>query len=170
MGKLVNCEIILDIELIEKISGGNQRFEISFTTQAKDEYVLIFDFVWDMRYSIENGYIDRFYKFIRDVQEVSSVLLVENSDYIKYFENQVSGTRPIDDIKNYIIYDSIDTVIEILTIQAPTLIKLNPRSLGGLMTDHIKLLYKRIRSLRHYSIGAIPHDNEPLRLYRRLQV
>jgi hypothetical protein len=124
MERLVNCGIILDIEMIDNISGGNQYFEIFFTTQTKERYMLIFNLVWDMRYSIENGYIDRFYKFIRDVQEVSSVLLVEDSDYIKYFEHQVSGTIPVDDIKNYLVHDAFDTVVEILTNRVPILVKL----------------------------------------------
>jgi hypothetical protein len=124
MERLVNCEFILDIEMIEKISGDNQYFEITFTTQTKERYKLVFNQVWDLRYSIENGYIARFAKFIRAVSEVSSVLLVENSEAIKYFEYQVDGTRTVDEIKDYIVHDAFDTVLEILTIRTPILVKL----------------------------------------------
>jgi hypothetical protein len=124
MEKIVNCEIIIDIELIENISGGNQYFEIEFVTKEKDRYKLSFDFVWDMRYSIENGYIDKFYKFERSNEVESSIYIVENSDYVKYFENQSSGTLPMKDVKNYILSDKVDTVVEILTIKEPLLEKI----------------------------------------------
>jgi len=124
MEKLVNCEIIVNIHEIELISGGNRQFEIGFLTEGKEHYKLIFDSVWDMRYSIEEGYIDRFYNISREIEQKSSVLLVENSDYLKYFEKQVSGTRPINKVKNYILFDAIDTVVEILTSKPAVLLKL----------------------------------------------
>ena len=124
MERLVNCNIIIDIEHIEMISGGDQYFEIMFSTRDKEKYKLVFDFVWDMRYAIDNGYIDRFSKFVRAINQNSSVLLIQDSEYIKYFENQVSGTRPVDELKNYILYDTIDTVLEILSVKEPILVKI----------------------------------------------
>jgi hypothetical protein len=124
MEKLINSDLIIDIECIEMISGANQCFEIVFVANDKTKYKIAFDFVWDMRYSIENGYIDRASKFLHTEKEKSSVLLIENSEYVKYFEKQVSGTRPIDSIKNYILFDSIDTVVEVLTIKKPVLTKI----------------------------------------------
>ena len=124
MEKLVNCNIVIDIELIELISGGNQDFEVVFSTKDKERYKIVFTFVWDMRYTIENGCIDRFYRFERDCRQNSSIVSVENSSYIKYFEQQVSGTRPIQDVKDYIIFDAIDTVLEVLTPVEPVLVKL----------------------------------------------
>jgi len=127
MQKLKNCEITLDIELIELISGGNQEFEVAFLTKDKEKYKLVFDFVWDMRYSIENASIDRFCEFRKCLPENlidNSVFIVEDSEYIKYFDHQVSGTRPIDDLKHYIISDSIDTTLDVLTTKGPTLVKI----------------------------------------------
>lgn len=106
------------------ISGANQYFEMVFLTSDKTKYKIIFDFVWDLRYSIENGNIDRTSKFLHEEGEKSSVLMIENSEYVKYFENQVSGTRPTEDIRDYILFDSVDTVVEVLTIKEPTLIKI----------------------------------------------
>lgn len=91
MEKLINCDFILNIECIESISGANQYYEVVFSTKDKMKHKIIFDFVWDIRCSIENGYIDRASKFLHCEKEKSSVLLVENSEHIKYFENQVSG-------------------------------------------------------------------------------
>ena len=124
MERLINCNIVVVIEKIEKISGGNQFFEIYFETPNKTKYKIIFDFVWDIRSSIENAYIERASKFFHAEREKSSILMIENSNYIKYFEEQVSGTRPVKEIKDYIISDSVDTVIEVLTINEPVLVKI----------------------------------------------
>jgi hypothetical protein len=89
------------------------------STKNKVKQKIIFDNAWDMRYSTENGYIDRGSKFIHDEKQKSSILVIENSEYTRYFANQVSGTRPVDDIKNYILFDAVDTVVEFLTIKEP---------------------------------------------------
>ena len=36
--KLLNCKIIIEIELIDKIVGGNQFYEIYFTATNKEKY------------------------------------------------------------------------------------------------------------------------------------
>ena len=124
MEKLENCNIVIDIESIDKVSGGNQFYEIFFVSSQRIKYKLIFDFVWDLRCSIENAYLERASKFCHNEKEKSSVLIVKDSDYVKYFEEQVSGTRPINEIKNYILFDSVDTVIEVLTSKEPVLMKI----------------------------------------------
>lgn len=63
MEKLVNCEITVSIESIDKIIGSNQLYEIFFTSEEKRKYKIVFDFVWDIRFSIENAYIERASKF-----------------------------------------------------------------------------------------------------------
>lgn len=99
-------------------------YEIYFTSTDKIKYKFVFNFVWDFRCSIENAYIDRFTKFCHNEKEKSSILLIKNSNYVKYFEKQVSGTRPINEIKNYILFDRVDTIIEVLTLEEPVLIKI----------------------------------------------
>ncbi|MDE7367988.1 MAG: hypothetical protein K2N24_11595 [Lachnospiraceae bacterium] len=121
MEKLVNCYIVVEIESINKISGGNQYYEIIFSSPDKTRYKITFDCVWDIRCSIENAYIERSSHFLHGEKEKSSILLIENSNYVKYFEKQVSGTRPIEELKNYILFDSVDTVIELLTIKEPVI-------------------------------------------------
>ena len=124
MENLVNCDIIIDIYDIVLISGGNRRFEIVFLTKEKERYKIVFDCVWDLRYSIENGYIDRCFNFIRKAERHSDVLIVENSKYIEYFRKQVSETLPADELRNYIVFDKIDTVVEVLANADPILVKL----------------------------------------------
>jgi len=127
MEKLANCEIIMDIELIENISGANQYFEVIFSTKDEKKYKIILDSVSDMRYSIENASIDRFCEFDKQFSEGivhNSFYVVENSKYIEYFEYQVSGTRPIDNLKHYIILDKVDTILDILTSERLTLVEI----------------------------------------------
>lgn len=124
MESLVNCDIIIDIESIDRIAAGNQLYEVFFTTTNQIKYKIVFDFVWDFRCAIENAYIDRFSKFCHNEKEKSSILLIQNSNYVKYFEGQVSGTRPIGGLKNYILFDCVDTIIELLTRKEPVLIKI----------------------------------------------
>lgn len=126
MERLINCNIIIDIECIEKISGSNQYFEVLFWAKDKQKYKLEFNFVWDMRCSIENASIERFCRFREYLPEGiidNSIYTVEDSEYIKYFEKQVDGTRPTDKLKHYILNDSIDTILDILTTKEPKLIK-----------------------------------------------
>lgn len=127
MERLTNCNIIIDIDLIELILGGNEHFEVTYSTEKQEKYKLIFDSVWDMRYSIENASIYRFYQFRQCLQEGlvdNSLYIVEESEYIKYFENQVSGTRPINKLKHYILHDKVDTTLDVLTIEEPRLMRI----------------------------------------------
>ena len=84
--------------------------------------------MWDLRYSIENGYIDRFCRFrenlLPDLIE-NSIYIVKNSKYTEYFGVQVSGTIPTDDIVDYLICDNIDTTVEVLALETPKLFKLS---------------------------------------------
>lgn len=124
MESLVNCDIVINIESIDRIVAGNQLYEVYFTATDQVCYKIVFDFVWDFRCSIENAYLERSSKFCHNEKKRSSILLVQNSNYVKYFEEQVSGTRPINEIKNFIVFDCVDTIIEVLTIKEPVLVKI----------------------------------------------
>lgn len=120
----------VEIEFIDHFVGGNQELRVFFTDEQRaiegentEKYELFFDSVWDFRYSIENGFIGRCPEMdhIGSRAVYTSIYLVENSKYIKYFEQQVSSTRPIDDLKHFIIFDGIDTGIEVLSNAEPIL-------------------------------------------------
>jgi len=118
METLANWENIIDIEIIENISGGNQYFEVVFLSHDKKKYKIILNDVWDMRYSIENASIDRFCEFRKRLPDgivANGIYIVVNSEYKKYFELQVSGTRPTGELTHYLLVDVIDTVLDILT-------------------------------------------------------
>ena len=86
MEKLSNCDIVLDIKVIENISGANQYFEVTFICKDMKKCKLIFDHVWDMRYSIENASIERFSQFRKSLPEglmENNIYVVKDSEYIK---------------------------------------------------------------------------------------
>lgn len=126
MEQLTNCDFTLDIELIETIMGGNQEFSICFTAANAEKFRLDFDHVLDLRYSIESGYIDRFCRFRENLPDnliPNDIYIVKNSDYVKYFQHQASGTYDDVLITHYLITDQIDTGVDILTLQPPKLVK-----------------------------------------------
>ena len=128
MEKLLNYDIIIDIEMITNISGGNRIFEIEFFTADHLHFKMVFEDVWDMRYAIENGCIDRFVEFRKTLDADiidNGTYIVENSEYIKCFERQASGTLPTKLLTDFIVCDSTDTVIEVLSTTFPKLIKLD---------------------------------------------
>lgn len=119
MERFANCEPVIMIDYIESITGPIPHFEVVFETADKKKYKLVFECVWDMRYSIENASLvrfDGFRKYTPDNVRVkdSSIFIVEDSEYIKYFERQVDSTRPVDELTHYIVIDSIDTIIDVL--------------------------------------------------------
>lgn len=111
----------IQIELIDHFIGGNQEIKIFFVDNVKKKWMLYFDFVLDFRYAIENAFLNR--DFCR--REQASVYIVENSEYISYFENQIAGTRPVDELKHFLIFDIVDTGLEILTSKPPILQEVN---------------------------------------------
>ncbi len=112
------------IELIEHFEGGNQELKVYFIDNEKRKWLLRFDLVWDFRYAIENAFIDRCYTMERNKTrlEYSSIYMVDNSEYISYFKKQISGSLPTDELKHFLIFDKIDTGLEILTMKEPVLI------------------------------------------------
>jgi len=123
MERLVNCDIIIDIESIDNVSGGNQEYKIACTAKDGSRYRLVFDYVWFIRCSVENGYIARAARFCLDAKEHSSVMLVEDSIAVLDLEYQASYTLPVETLKDYIISDSVGTIVEVLTIVDPRMIK-----------------------------------------------
>ena len=121
MEKIKNCDLVIYINHIENISIFDEKCEIFFVGNSDKKYKIFFDYVWDFRYAIENAYIDRLSKAINKKEQESSVLVIDDSEYIKYFDKQVSGTRETDDLKNYIIYDEIDTIVDFLCLTDPVL-------------------------------------------------
>ena len=124
METLVNCDIIVEIHSIEKTIGRDDKFEISFKTVNKKSGKLYLTGVYDVRVAIEEAFRGR--QFERKVEENSSVMRVYNSNYIEYFKQQAEGClleTDLEELKHYIIVDNVESVIEVLAINTPTLIQ-----------------------------------------------
>lgn len=124
MEKTINTEIILNITKIKRITVEDGKSIVLVDSKEYGVVEIIFENVWDCRYTIENGIIDRGASIVHEEKVKNSIYEVKESRYIDYFEKQVSGTRPIDMLKDYILYDEIETVFEVLTNDKPHLRKI----------------------------------------------
>lgn len=122
MEKLTNCNLVIDIKTIDNIHICTDDHSVHVFAVLSDltKCRVEFRHVWDFRFSVENATIDRFSKVERRVTKNSSVLTMENSEYIRYFEKQSSGTLPINELKEYIVVDKTDPVISILSLEEPS--------------------------------------------------
>lgn len=111
--------IIIQIKLIESFSGGNRECILRFVDKQNRKGRLTFANIFDFRYAIENAFIDRFSNIPKGIHGKNSIYIVDDSNYKIDFENQVSGTIPVETICHFVIFDEVDTGIEILTNQDP---------------------------------------------------
>lgn len=123
MEKLINTNLVIHINYIKSIKISDERCVIYADSVDFGAIKILFDDVWDCRYTIENGVIDRSSKMLHCEEEKSSIYEVVDSQYIQYFMNQVSGTRPTSNLKDYIIFDDVENVFEILSINAPRMVQ-----------------------------------------------
>jgi len=123
MEKLINTNLVIHINYIKSIKISDERCVIYADAVDFGAIKILFDDVWDCRYTIENGIIDRSSKMLHCEEEKSSIYEVVDSQYIQYFMNQVSETRPTSNLKDYIIFDDVENVFEILSINAPRMVQ-----------------------------------------------
>lgn len=122
MEKVISYDKLnLDIEFIEEFKGGNREFEIYFSDSVRNKFKLQFNNVLDIRYSVENGFIDRISNMPVDILENNRIFVLTDSSYFNNFAIQISGTIPTENIKHYLLFDRIDTGIELLTTSEPML-------------------------------------------------
>lgn len=125
MEKVISYDKLnLDIEFIEEFKGGNREFEIYFSDSVRNKFKLQFNNVLDIRYSVENGFIDRISNMPVDILENNRIFVLTDSSYFNNFAIQISGTIPTENIKHYLLFDRVDTGIELLTTSEPILKKL----------------------------------------------
>ena len=119
MEKIVKTDFSLTMTHIKKITVGDGECTINVDTQEYGNIDIYFEQIWDCRYCIENGGIVRWANLQRSEGLKGSFFEVENSDYLKYFEEQVEGTMPVDVLTDYLMSDEIDTIFEVLAFRKP---------------------------------------------------
>jgi hypothetical protein len=114
-------KIQIKIEEIYPFSVGDGKCTIFFSEKkAKRKYALCFEHIVDFRYAVENAFLGRpASKIESDI--IASIYVAEDSDYIKYFERQCGKIFPADGIRHFLLFDVIDTGIEILAYGDPVL-------------------------------------------------
>lgn len=123
MEKTVNCNIIIFIMEIINITGRDDYYEVLVVTKEDEYFKLIFNKVVMAHFTVECGFIDRGYYLQRCEESVSSVLRIENSKTIEQLEKRSKGTYSLDGLKEFLLIDEANTVIEILSYDEPKLIK-----------------------------------------------
>ncbi|MCL2562750.1 MAG: hypothetical protein FWE08_01765 [Oscillospiraceae bacterium] len=129
MERLVNCNIVTDIEYIEHISFwplSGEDFEILFSTGSEirgnyKRHKLIFKDVWDFRCSNELVSVGRDDPVLEaPIQErKNNIFTVENSKLISDFTQFMSSNQ----LKYYFLYDNFDSIVDILATGEPELLE-----------------------------------------------
>ena len=112
-------KIDVDIEWIQQFCGGDGECSLFFLDRGGRKGRLRFPGVYDFRYAIENAFIGRSMNLSGNKD--TGFDIVEDSEYIKYFERQAGDTIPTDDVRHYVVFDKTDTGIEILACGEPSL-------------------------------------------------
>jgi hypothetical protein len=111
----------VQIEHIYRFSCAGRECAIFFSDKKERKYALRFRF-FDFRYAIENAFLGRPANWeATDSDRMTHIYAAEDSGYIKYFEEQCGKTFPVDGIRHLLLFDRIDTGIEILTDSDPVL-------------------------------------------------
>ena len=116
MQRLTNCEFIIDIQEIVHISSAGQ-FEILVLTTDQERYKFIFKNVWDMRLSMEIVNVNRFCEFRKCLPDgiiYNGIYVVEDSDYVKYWEIESAGAYGPVRLTHYLVQDNSDLLVDIL--------------------------------------------------------
>ncbi len=125
MEKLIPLKDMPNIEYISSALVLQREVRVYFDDFDKKSHELHFPDVYDFRQCVEAAFIARKFDDDADDRRTYSVFLVENSQLIKRFINSsdgVYGDRE-SEYRHYIIYDSIDTIIEIIAAKSPLLSK-----------------------------------------------
>ena len=125
MEKLIPLNDMPNIEYISSALVLQSEARIRFDDFDKNSYELYFPDVYDFRQCVEAAFISRKFDDKADDRRKCSVFLVENSELIKSFITGSDGVYGDKESEycHYIIYDSIDTIIEIIAVKPPLLSK-----------------------------------------------
>lgn len=111
-GATLNKDCIIDGVFF---SEGVLRVHISDSTKRK----IIFRNIYSYKYSNESGIIDRLSAIPIEILKKNRIFQVDDSNFAKDYEFQASGTRPMKEVRHFVIMDAVDTVIEILSVGDP---------------------------------------------------
>ncbi|WP_305133670.1 hypothetical protein [uncultured Clostridium sp.] len=117
MEKLIDLLNLPEIKTITSTKVLQREAKIYFTDFENNNYEIYFPIIFDFRQCVEAAFISRNFntKFSDEIK--FSIYLVENSDWVNNFIKSSDGVygENINDFKHYILFESIDTRIEVIT-------------------------------------------------------
>lgn len=127
MEKLIYLPQYPQIQMITSVLVQQREVKIYFDDFENNKYELHFPIVYDFRQCIEEAFISRKFEVNVNDEINFAVFSIENSDWINNFISATDGVygESPNDFQHYIIFESIDTRIEILATQQPKLLKLD---------------------------------------------
>ena len=107
----------LDIKQTYKVAFEEGGCSLMVTTQQRRLEKIEFPYVYDFRYTLREVLVSRMANFTQDGG--TGIYLVKESSYLRYFEQQVSGTISLSDVKHYVILSASGYCAELLSPDEP---------------------------------------------------
>ncbi|WP_124101379.1 hypothetical protein [Ruminococcus sp. Marseille-P6503] len=127
MENLIDLLNYPEIKTITSVKVLQREAKIYFDDFENNKYEIYFPNVFDFRQCVEAAFISRVFKLKSKSDIKFSIYLVENSDWIINFIKSTDGVygEDKDDYKHFILFESTDTRIEVITNSLPQIFKLN---------------------------------------------
>lgn len=124
--KLIYLPQYPQIQTITSVLVLQREVKIYFDDFENNKYELHFPTIYDFRQCIEEAFISRRFEAHIDDKINFAVFRVENSDWINKFISDSDGIYGENqyDYQHYIIFESVDTRIEVLATQPPNILKI----------------------------------------------
>jgi len=169
MEQVIDSEFIYKILVIKEIVEIDRVFIILFETETEEGnasgefYKITFNSPFEIRYSVEDMNRTRFSKLTAENELQSSINIIKNSPYIKILDEYFVDTYPVNELIHYLITDSSDSVIDILTNEIPNIEMVADSSL---MLDTKKKLDNLVWWNESENLKAIQAELDELRAYK----
>ncbi len=169
MEQVIDSEFIYKILVIKEIAEIDRVFNILFETETEEGnasgelYKITFNSPFEVRYSVEDMNRTRFSELIAENELQSSINIIENSPYIKILDEYFVDTYPVNELIHYLITDSSDSVIDVLTNETPNIEKVD---FSSLMSDTKKKLDSLVWWNKTENISVIQKELDELRAYK----
>ena len=127
MERLIRLNEFPEVQEITSALVLESEAKIYFDDFENNKYELHFPIVYDFRQCVEVAFIARKFEFYEDSNIKFALYRVENSEMIKKFISDSDGAygQNAGDFHHYIIFDSIDTHIEIISTKVPQILKIS---------------------------------------------
>lgn len=126
-------------------------------------YKITFNSPFEIRYSVEDMNRTRFSKLTAEKELQSRINIIKNSPYIKILDEYFIDTYPMNELIHYLITDSSDSVIDILTNESPDIEKV---VFSSLTRDTKKKLDNLIWWNEGENLKEIQSELDELRVYK----